>query len=99
MGRRKKGTARILSQREIELVTRVLKQHRYFEKNHAILSLSFELGLTPKEIASLNIVDVVTFSNKKHWHSVFSTTMIKHHQGDLAAVAAESHERERITNS
>lgn len=70
MGRRKNGPARILSQPEIENVFEVLKQHRYFEKNHAILLLSFELGLTPKELASLNLVDVASLSSKAHFGDV-----------------------------
>ena len=54
----KSGQARVPTLEEKKHLFRVIKDHRYPEKNTAIMQLSFCLGLRVQEIALLEIKDV-----------------------------------------
>lgn len=54
----KSGQARVLKPEEQERLFQVIKNHRYPEKNTAIMQISFKLGLRVQEIALLQLKDV-----------------------------------------
>jgi len=54
---RKSNTVPLTSD-ELERVFDVIKNRRHPEKNTALIRLSFTLGLTPKELANLRVLDI-----------------------------------------
>ncbi len=54
----KSGQARVLTAAQRELLFRVIQDHRYPEKNTAIMQISFKLGLRAQEIALLELKEV-----------------------------------------
>lgn len=54
----KTGQARVLTPDQFAYLLRVIKEHRYPEKNTALVQISFKLGLRVQEIALLRIKDV-----------------------------------------
>ncbi|MEE4244693.1 MAG: site-specific integrase [Kangiellaceae bacterium] len=60
----KSGQARVLTQKQKEHLYDVIQQHRYPEKNTAIMQISFKLGLRAQEIALLQIKEVAKLSKQ-----------------------------------
>ncbi|WP_228744308.1 hypothetical protein [Marinobacter salsuginis] len=54
----KTGQARVLTPDQFAHLLRVIQEHRYPEKNTALVQISFKLGLRVQEIALLQIKDV-----------------------------------------
>ncbi|MDL0433830.1 site-specific integrase [Marinobacter sp. TBZ242] len=54
----KTGQARVLTPEQFAQLLRVIQEHRYPEKNTALVQISFKLGLRVQEIALLQIKDV-----------------------------------------
>ncbi|AOY87713.1 integrase [Marinobacter salinus] len=54
----KTGQARVLTPEQFAHLLREIKEHRYPEKNTALVQISFKLGLRVQEIALLQIKDV-----------------------------------------
>jgi len=54
----KTGQARVLTPEQFAHLLRKIKEHRYPEKNTALIQISFKLGLRVQEIALLQIKDV-----------------------------------------
>jgi integrase len=54
----KTGQARVLTPDQFAYLLRVIQEHRYPEKNTALVQISFKLGLRVQEIALLQIKDV-----------------------------------------
>lgn len=54
----KTGQARVLTPDQFALLLNVIQEHRYSEKNTALVQISFKLGLRVQEIALLQIKDV-----------------------------------------
>lgn len=61
----KSGQARVPNQSEIDHLFSVIKNHRYPEKNRAIMQISFKLGLRVQEIALLELKEVCNLDKKK----------------------------------
>lgn len=55
---RKSGQARVLTAKQQQRLFRAISEHRYPEKNTAIMQVSFKLGLRAQEIALLQIKEV-----------------------------------------
>ncbi|WP_230715890.1 hypothetical protein [Marinobacter shengliensis] len=54
----KTGQARVLTPEQFAHLLDVIQEHRYPEKNTALVQISFKLGLRVQEIALLQIKDV-----------------------------------------
>jgi len=54
----KTGQARVLTPEHFAHLLRVIQEHRYPEKNTALVQISFKLGLRVQEIALLQIKDL-----------------------------------------
>ena len=54
----KTGQARVLTPEQFAHLLRVIQEHRYPEKNTALVQVSFKLGLRVQEIALLQVKDV-----------------------------------------
>jgi len=54
----KTGQARVLTPGQFAHLLNVIQEHRYPEKNTALVQISFKLGLRVQEIALLQIKDV-----------------------------------------
>lgn len=54
----KSGQARVLTTKQREHLFEVIQQHRYPEKNTAIMQVSFKLGLRAQEIALLQVKEI-----------------------------------------
>lgn len=54
----KTGQARVLTPEQFAYLLSVIQEHRYPEKNTALVQISFKLGLRVQEIALLQIKDV-----------------------------------------
>lgn len=57
----KTGQARVLTPDQFAHLLNVIEEHRYPEKNSALVQISFKLGLRVQEIALLQIKDVAEF--------------------------------------
>ena len=58
----KTGQARVLTPEQFAYLLTVIQEHRYPEKNTALVQISFKLGLRVQEIALLQIKDVAELS-------------------------------------
>ncbi|MHA7925937.1 MAG: hypothetical protein ACX936_12095 [Marinobacter sp.] len=54
----KTGQARVLTPEQFTHLLHVIQEHRYPEKNTALVQISFKLGLRVQEMALLQIKDV-----------------------------------------
>ncbi|MFB2707248.1 hypothetical protein [Marinobacter shengliensis] len=76
----KTGQARVLTPEQFANLLSVIQEHRYSEKNTALVQISFKLGLRVQEIALLQIKDVAdlgpetagqrSFKRKRSFHDV-----------------------------
>lgn len=58
----KTGQARVLTPDQFAHLLNVIQEHRYPEKNTALVQISFKFGLRVQEIAMLQIKDVGSVS-------------------------------------
>jgi len=80
---RKSGKARIPTTSEINHLFKVIQEHRYPEKNTAIMQLSFKLGLSAQEIALLQINEICMLGpikiNTPRTFTLHKTLILKPH--------------------
>ncbi|WP_449287301.1 hypothetical protein [Marinobacter sp. PE14] len=82
----KTGQARVLTPEQFGHLLSVIREHRYPEKNTALVQISFKLGLRVQEIALLQIKDVaelgptllasVRSSSEKSWRCLRLTLKV-----------------------
>lgn len=81
---RPKGKTRVLTPEEIDHAIKQIENHRYPEKNKAILLMSVSMGLTAQEIARIRIQDVAKFAEAKDSFTLLKQITVRPKQQSTA---------------